>query len=193
MRLILASLLLSSVAASAQVSAAVASQRPIESASGRPTGAPRVKPTRLPGELPRQAVIDTSFLGLEILINPCWARSLGLLSSHASKADHTNAGRRIPARRFHGPAHQVEVRVYNEGVGVPVCGAKIESARNIRIGNEDTESPRAGCGHTHRIARRRPSASVRAEEPAWDGLEITESPQRQLPPMFFDACGRAPP
>jgi len=187
MRLILASLLLLSVAIAQD-------ERRVASPNGQIEFRIRValpEPAAL-NQLAYQVsfhgkpLIDTSFLGLEILYQPVLGAKLGLLSSHASKADHYQS---LVAEYLQdgstGRLINVEVRVYNEGVAFRYVVPKSSPLENIRIENEDTEFRLAqGADTLNRIAPETPiSLPFVAEEPGVGWIEITESRNGSFPPM----------
>jgi alpha-glucosidase len=131
-------------------------------------------------------LIDTSFLGLEILYQPLLGAKLGLLSSRTGKADHYQS---LVAEYMQdgstGRLINVEVRVYNDGVAFRYVVPQSNPLENIRIENEDTEFRLARNTATlSRIAPEIPiSLPFVAEEAGVGWIEITESRSGGFPPM----------
>lgn len=85
-------------------------------------------------------LIDTSFLGLDILYQPLLGAKLGLIASHTSKADHYQS--LITEYMQDGSTGRlinVEVRVYNDGVAFRYVVPKSNPLEDIRIEDEETE------------------------------------------------------
>jgi alpha-glucosidase len=85
-------------------------------------------------------LIDTSFLGLDILYQPLLGAKLGLLSSHTGKGDHYQS---LVAEYMQdgstGRLINVEVRAYNDGVAFRYVVPKSNPLADIRIEGEETE------------------------------------------------------
>jgi len=125
-------------------------------------------------------LIDTSFLGIDILYQPLLGAKLGLLSSHTSKGDHYHSlvaeylqngstGRRI----------NVEVRAYNDGVAFRYVVPESNPLEDIRIEGEETEFRLAQ--NTDTLSRIAPETLIHlpfvAEQPAAGWIAINEVPK----------------
>lgn len=137
-------------------------------------------------------LIDTSFLGLDILYQPLLGAKLGLVSSHTSKAEHYQS---LIAEYMQdgstGRLINVEVRAYNDGVAFRYVVPKSNPLEDIRIEGEETEFRLAQDADTFRSMagdHRDPVALSRigaetpiglpfvATEPGVGWLAITEVP-----------------
>ena len=131
-------------------------------------------------------LIDTSFLGLDILYQPLLGAKLGLLASHTSRADHYQS---LVAEYMQdgstGRLIDVEVRVYNDGVAFRYVVPRSNPLENIRIEDEETEFRLAkDAGAISRIAPETPiQLPFTDEEPGVGWIEITESRNSSFPPM----------
>jgi alpha-glucosidase len=85
-------------------------------------------------------LIDTSFLGLDILYQPLLGAKLGLLTSRTSKAEHYQS---LVAEYMQdgstGRLITVEVRAYNDGVAFRYVVPKSNPLEDLRIEDEETQ------------------------------------------------------
>src|SRR5580704_2698151 len=83
-------------------------------------------------------LIDTSFLGLDILYQPLLGAKIGLLSSHAGKAEHYQS---LVAEYMQngstGRLINVEARAYNDGVAFRYVVPQSSPLEDIRIEDEE--------------------------------------------------------
>jgi alpha-glucosidase len=123
-------------------------------------------------------LIDTSFLGLDILYQALLGAKLGLLSSQASKGDHYQS---LIAEYMQdgstGRLINVEVRVYNDGLAFRCVVPKSSPLENLRIEDEETEFRLAQ--NTDALSRIVPETPISlpfvAEQPGVAWIAITEA------------------
>jgi len=137
-------------------------------------------------------LIDTSFLGLDILYQPMLGAKLGLLSSHTGKTEHYQS---LVAEYMQdgstGRLINVEVQVFNDGVAFRYIVPKSNPLEDLRIEGEETEfrlaqgadTPPLITSYSHEAVplTRIPAESpiglpFVAEDPGVGWLAITEVP-----------------
>lgn len=125
-------------------------------------------------------LIETSFLGLDILYQPLLGAKLGLLVSHTSNTEHYQS---LLAEYMQdgstGRLINVEVRAYNDGVAFRYVVPKSNPLEDLRIEGEETEFHFAE--DTEAVKLLAPDHPVTlpfaAEEPGLGWVAINEVPQ----------------